>query len=57
MFRKKLLPFTRPLENDAYEIYGVRLLNRLRLDFSHLKEHELRHNFANTLNPLMSMLS
>ena len=53
MFRKKLLTFIRPLGNDTYGIYdplGVRLLNRLRLGFSHLMEHKFRHNFADTLN-------
>ena len=57
MFRKKLLTFTRPLENDTYGIYdplGVNLLNRLRLGFSHLRKHKFRHNFADTLNPLCS---
>ena len=57
MFRKKLLTFIRPLENDKYRIYdplGVRLLNRLRLGFSHLREHKFRHNFADALNPLCS---
>ena len=55
MFHKKLLTFIRPLENDSYEIYdplGVRLLNRLRLGFSHIRENTFRHNFADTLNPL-----
>ena len=33
---------------------GVRLLKRLRLGFSHLKERKFRHNFADTLNPLCS---
>ena len=57
MFRKKLLTFIRPLGNDTYGIYdplGIRLLNRLRLGFSHLREHKFRHNFADTLNPLCS---
>ena len=57
MFRKRLLTFITPLRNDTYGIYdlhGVRLLNRLRLGFSHLREHKLRHNFADTLNPLCS---
>ena len=57
MFRKKLLTFIRPLENDLWWIYdplGVRLLNRLRLGFSHLREHKFRNNFADTLNPLCS---
>ena len=56
-FRKKLLNFIRPVENDTYGIYdpfGVRLLNRLRLGFSHLREHKFRRNFADILNPLCS---
>ena len=55
MFRKILLTFIRPLENDTYGIYdplGLRLLNRLRLGFSHLREHNFRNNFAD--NPLCS---
>ena len=54
MFRKKLLVFIRLLGNDTYEIYdplGIRLLNRLRLDFSYLRGHKFRHNFTDTLNP------
>ena len=60
MFRKKLLAFIRPLGNDTYGIYdplGVRLFNRLRLGYSHLREHKFRHNFTDTLNPLCFMLS
>ena len=56
-FRKKLLTFVRLLENDTYRIcypLGVRLLNRLCLGFSRLREHKFRHNFADTLNPLRS---
>ena len=57
MFRKKLLTFIRPLGNDAngtYDPLGARLLNRLRLGFSHLREHRFRHNFADTFSPLCS---
>ena len=57
VFRKKLLTFIRPLGNDTHGIYGplgIRLLNRLRLGFSHLRGHRFRHNFADTLNPLCS---
>ena len=57
MFRIKLLAFIRLLGNNTYGIYeplGVRLLNRLRLGFSHLRDHKFRHNFADTLNPLCS---
>ena len=45
MFRKKLLAFIRPLGNDTYGIYdplGIRLPNRLRLGFIHLREHKFR---------------
>ena len=47
----------RSLENYTYKIYnlfGIRLLNRLRLGFIHLREHKFRHDFAGTLNPLCS---
>ena len=51
-FRKKLLSFITPTENKTFSIYspfGIKLLNRLRVDFSHLSEHKFRHNFADTL--------
>ena len=54
IFRKRLLTFIRPLDNDTYGIndpFGVRLLNRLRFGFRRTK---FRHNFADTLNPLYS---
>ena len=56
-FRKKLLSFIKPTENKTFSIYdpfGIKLLNRLRVDFSHLNEHKFRHNFTDTLNPLCS---
>ena len=45
------------MENKTSSIYNplrIKLLNRLRVDFSHLNEHKFRHNFADTLNPLCS---
>ena len=57
MLRKKLLAFIRPVGNSMYGIYdpfGVKLINILRLGFSHLREHKFRHNFADTMNPLCS---
>ena len=51
------MAFIRLLGIDTYGIYdplGIRLLNRLRLDFVHLREHKFRHKFADTLNPLCS---
>ena len=42
-FPKKLLSFIKPTENKILSIYdplGIKLLNRLRVDFSHLNEHK-----------------
>ena len=53
MFCKKLLTFVRPLGSDTHGIY-FRLVNRFRLGLSHLREHNFRYNFADSLNPLCS---
>ena len=37
---------------SIYDPFGVRLINRLRLGFSHLREHKFIHNFADTVNSL-----
>ena len=34
-----------------YDLLGEKLLTRLRLNFSHLKEHN-RHGFTNATNPM-----
>ena len=55
VFRKHQLKLIRPQENSIFNIYdplGIKLLTRLRLDFSHLKEHKFRHNFNDSLNPM-----
>ena len=47
-FKKTILDITRPKENSIYTIHdisGLKLLTRLRLNFSHLKEHKFRHHF------------
>ena len=36
------------------DIYGIKLLTRLRLDLIHLREHKLRHSFQVTIIPLCS---
>ena len=33
---------------------SIKLLTRLRLNFSHLNEHQLIHSFPNTVNPMSS---
>ena len=47
-FKKKLLLIIRPVKNSTYrvsDISGIRLLTRLRLQFSALNEHRVRHAF------------
>ena len=56
-FRKALLNVIRPSENKIFNIHdqvGIKLLTRLRLGLSHLREHKFRHNFEDTLNLLCS---
>ena len=54
-FKKALIKIIRTKENSVFgvsDIYGIKLLTRLRLNFSHLNEHKFRHNFNNTINPM-----
>ena len=56
-FRKLLLSFIKPTCSLLFSIHhpaGVKLLVRLRLGFSYLREHKFRHNFHDILNPLCS---
>ena len=56
-FRKSLLSF---IKSNCYSLFsihhsfGVSVLVRLRLGFSHLRQHKFRHNFHDTLNTLCS---
>ena len=55
MFKTSILNFVRPRENSVFEVHDincVKLLTRLRLDFSHLNEHKFRHNFHDIFNPV-----
>ena len=36
----------------VHDINGLKLLTHLRLNFSHLNEHEFRNNFNYTINPM-----
>ena len=54
-FKKALLDSARTDGNSLFDIHdptGVKLLNRLRLNFGHLNEHKFRHGFRDTLNLL-----
>ena len=55
LFRNTLLKFIRPAQRKTFNIndsVGVKLLTRLQLGFSHLREHKFRHGFRDILNPL-----
>ena len=57
IFRKSLLNFIRPRASKVYNIndtIGIKLITRIRLGFSHLREPKFEHNFQDTLNPLCS---
>ena len=46
--------------NSIYNIHnplGVKYLTRLRIGFSHLKEHEFKHNFQDAIDPMCSCSS
>ena len=54
VFKSKLLRFIRPGKNPVYNIYdilGIKLLTRLRVNFSPLNEHRFRHDF-DCLSPI-----
>ena len=55
VFKEKILNFIRPSPNSFFDCHnpkGVKLITRLRLGLSHLREHKLKHSFQDTINPL-----
>ena len=46
--RKKYIIF----DIDIHNPKGIKLITRLRLGLSHLREHKFKHSFQDTLNPL-----
>ena len=57
IFKKKLLKFIRPSENSVFRCHnpkGIKLLTRLRLDLSHLREHKFKRGFLDSPNPICS---
>ena len=52
-----ILKFIRPFSNLTFNCHspkGIKLITRLRLSLSHFREHKLRHNFHDNLNPICS---
>ena len=55
--KKTLLNFIRPSGSTVFNCRnpkGVKLLTRLRLGLSHLREHKFKHSFQDSLNPICS---
>ena len=55
IFKKNILKFIRPSPNSIFNCHnpkGVKLLRRLRLDLSHLRDHKFKHSFQDSLNPI-----
>ena len=56
-FKKAIVDFIMSKENSIYAIHdisGLKLLARLRLNFSHSNEHKSQLNFRDTVNPMCS---
>ena len=52
-FKNKASPFIKINSNSIFsvhDVYGVKLLSRLRLNFSHINEHKVRHGFKDGTN-------
>ena len=57
IFKKSLLNFIRRNSNNVRNINNpleLKLLTRLRIIFSHIKEHKFKHNFQDSVDPLCS---
>ena len=55
VFTKSLLKFIRPCPNiifNCHNLKGVKLIARLRLDLSHIRDQKFNHSFQDWLNPI-----
>ena len=56
-FLKRILSLIRASPNSTFKCdnpRGIKLLPRLRLGLSHLREHKFKHSFQDSLNPFCS---
>ena len=54
-FRKKILKFIKPSAETIFGIHnplGIKLLSRLRMGLSHLREHKFKHGFLDSIDPI-----
>ena len=53
-FKRTILKFIRPNPTSIFKVnkyQGLILLTRLRIGFSHLREHKFRHGFLDIIDP------
>ena len=53
-FKNQILKFIRPSPYSTFNVHnphGMKLLTRLRVGLSHLREHKFRHNFQDSQDP------
>ena len=58
VFKNSLLKFIRPSPNSLFNVsgsLGIKLLTRLSLGLSHLREHKFNQNIQVTISPLSSL--
>ena len=56
-FKKQIFKLIRPNQNNNFKIYnslGIKLLQRLRVGLSYLKEPKFKNDFQNFMDPLRS---
>ena len=54
IFKKYLLNYFRPNSNYVFKPLGLKLLTRLRIGYSYLKEHKFKHSFQDFVYHLCS---
>ena len=55
LFKESILQFIRPTPNRTFNCHnsvGIKLITRLRLGLSHLRDHKFKYNFPDCLNPI-----
>ena len=60
VFKNELMRFLRPKCFSVYNVHdpiGLKLLTRMRVNLSQLREHTFKHGFQDTLNPLCSVIN
>ena len=56
-FKNNILTFFRPTPNNVFNCEnhrGIKLISRLRVGLSNLREHKFKHNFQDTLSSICS---